>query len=106
MLTYKRGDTIALAGTATPTGQAQSMAGWSVVAVLKPVGGQVVEMTCAWAQVEVGVLRISLESEQTRTLAAGPYEIEVSLQRNDGFVLTTQTAQVRITERMTPLLTP
>lgn len=103
MLTYKRGDTIALAGTATPTGQAQSMAGWSVVAVLKPVGGEPVEMTCSWAQVEAGVLRISLESEQARGLVPGAYEIEVSLRRGDGFVLTTQTAQVRIIERITAL---
>jgi hypothetical protein len=105
MLTYKRGDTIALVAPLLLNKAPQPATGWQGFGHMALVGvddAPVIPFSFTWVQaVPAGIARFFLD---TSAVPEGQYETEVGLKRtSDGFVLTSQTERITITKRVGPV---
>ena len=108
MLTYKRGDTIALVAPLLLNKVPQPATGWVGFGHMKLVGAvdaPVIPFAFTWVQTApAGIARFFLD---TAAVPEGQYETEVGLKRTaDGFVLTSQTERITITKRVGPVPVP
>jgi hypothetical protein len=102
MLTYKRGDTIALVAPLLLNKVPQPATGWTGFGVMKLVGiadAPEIALNFTWVQTAPGgIARLYLESTN---VAEGIYEIESGLRRaSDGFLMTSQTERIEIKKRV------
>ncbi|MDO8771934.1 MAG: hypothetical protein Q7K57_25115 [Burkholderiaceae bacterium] len=102
MLTYKRGDTIALVAPLLLNKVAQPGTGWSGFGHMRLLGtddAPLVSFAFSWVQTApAGIARFYLD---TTAVPEGQYETEVALRRDsDGFTLTSQTERINIIKRV------
>jgi hypothetical protein len=105
MLTYKRGDTIALVAPLLLNKVPQPATGWQGfghMALVGVDGAPVIPFAFTWVQTApAGIARFFLD---TTAVPEGLYETEVGLKRvSDGFVLTSQTERIEIKKRVGPV---
>ena len=104
MLTYKRGDTIALVAPLLLNKVPQPATGWQGFGHMRLVGvdnAPLVSFAFTWVQTApAGIARFFLD---TTAVPEGQYETEVGLKRTDGFVLTSQTERIEIKKRVGPV---
>ena len=102
MLTYKRGDTIALVAPLLLNKAPQPATGWQGFGVMCLVGvvdAPQIVLNFTWVQTDpAGIARVYLDSTN---VPEGIYEIEVGLKRmSDGFTITSQTERIEIKKRL------
>ena len=108
MLTYKRGDTIALVAPLLLNKVPQPATGWQGFGHMRLVDvadAPLVPFAFNWVQTApAGIARFFLD---TTAVPEGQYATEVGLKRtSDGFVLTSQTERITITKRVGPVPVP
>lgn len=104
MLTYKRGDTIALVAPLLLNKVPQPATGWTGFGVMSLVGAAdapKIALNFTWVQTSPsGIARLYLDSTN---VPEGIYEIESGMKRvSDGFLMTSQTERIEIKKRVGP----